>query len=190
MLWSRAAILCVGLVALEAFLVKDYRPHYFAPAAPLLLALQMDTLRLLWSARRTAAGQRYVTVAAALVLVCGVTAGCLVTIGARLVQRPVDVRRDAINIAVPSHDWSYRRQAVLDWLRLQEDFHLVFVRYGENHNVSFEWVFNESDIVGSQVVWARDLGDAANRALAGRLKNRRTWLIRSDENRWLEPYLR
>ncbi|MGA2183466.1 MAG: hypothetical protein ABSH47_10585 [Bryobacteraceae bacterium] len=59
--------------------------------------------------------------------------------------------------------------------------HLVFVRYGPEHNVHDEWVYNGADIDASKVVWANDLGDERNRELIRYFAGRRVWLVQPDE---------
>jgi len=43
--------------------------------------------------------------------------------------------------------------------------HLVFARYSKDHNVHDEWVYNDADIEGSRIVWARELDAAQNQKL-------------------------
>lgn len=67
--------------------------------------------------------------------------------------------------------------------------HLVLVRYNESHIVHEEWVYNDADIDGSPVVWARDMGDAQNGDLLRYFAGRRIWLFEPDRaDRRLQPY--
>jgi hypothetical protein len=55
------------------------------------------------------------------------------------------------------------------------------VRYAPDHNVQEEWVYNRADIDGSAIVWARDMGDAANRELLDYYHaSRKIWLLEAD----------
>lgn len=60
--------------------------------------------------------------------------------------------------------------------------HLVIVRYGLKHDVGFEWVYNDADIDGSKTVWARDMGDAANKELLSYYPKRDVWVAEPDAN--------
>jgi hypothetical protein len=57
---------------------------------------------------------------------------------------------------------------------------LVLVRYAPDHNVMEEWVYNHADVDGSAIVWARDMGDAANRELLDYFRGRQVWLVEAD----------
>ncbi len=57
---------------------------------------------------------------------------------------------------------------------------LVFVRYWPQHIFQDEWVYNEADIDASRIVWARDLGAAANEKLLLRYPDRAVWLLEPD----------
>ena len=65
---------------------------------------------------------------------------------------------------------------------------LVFVRYGPNHSVHDEWVYNRADIVTAKIVWANDLGDERNRELITYLGDRQVWLAQPDQHSSLTPY--
>ncbi len=58
---------------------------------------------------------------------------------------------------------------------------LVIVRYGTHHDVDWEWVWNAADIDDSKVVWARDMGEAANQELLEYFKDRRVWRLNGDD---------
>lgn len=67
---------------------------------------------------------------------------------------------------------------------------LVIVRYGSEHDLILnEWVFNNADIDGSKVIWARDMG-AQNSELVHFFSNRRAWLVEADlKPPRLSPYV-
>jgi len=57
---------------------------------------------------------------------------------------------------------------------------LVLVRYGREHNLDWDWVYNASDIDHSKVVWARDMGEKDNEELLRYFRNRQIWLLEAD----------
>jgi len=55
--------------------------------------------------------------------------------------------------------------------------HLVLVRYAENHNLDREWVFNDADIDGSKIVWAREMSAEQNARLLAYYADRQVWIV-------------
>ena len=67
--------------------------------------------------------------------------------------------------------------------------HLVMVRYGADHNVHDDWVFNGAQIDSAKVVWAREISAEQNARLFDYFQNRKVWLVTPDsDNTYLEPY--
>jgi hypothetical protein len=58
--------------------------------------------------------------------------------------------------------------------------HVVLVRYGPDHSVHEEWVFNAADIDASKVIWARDLPGEINDQLFRYYPDRTIWLATPD----------
>lgn len=53
--------------------------------------------------------------------------------------------------------------------------HLVILSYGEDYPVGSEWVYNQADIDGSAIVWARDMGQSKNTKLIEYFADRKIW---------------
>jgi len=58
--------------------------------------------------------------------------------------------------------------------------HLIVVQYGAAHDPGKEWVYNDADIDGSPVVWARGMSAAENRQLQNYFKDRKAWVLEAD----------
>ena len=66
---------------------------------------------------------------------------------------------------------------------------MVIVRYGPDHNVDRDWIYNAPDINRSRIVWARDMGKEQNIELLRYFHDRHIWLMSGDESPpLLEPY--
>ncbi len=86
-------------------------------------------------------------------------------------------------------NWQVARARILEMLESDERYHLVLVRYRPGHDVHREWVFNEADINGAKVIWAREMEPERNRELVDYFTYRRIWLLEADANPpRLQPY--
>src|SRR5262249_45174287 len=74
----------------------------------------------------------------------------------------------------------HARADLLRSLQSSGERHLILVRYSENHIPDDEWVYNDADIDNARVVWARDMGTAANRELVRYFGGRQVWILEPD----------
>lgn len=75
-----------------------------------------------------------------------------------------------------------QRQADEDYLDEKGGQHVVLVKYGPQHPVRNEWVYNLADIGQQSVIWAVDKGAIQNQALFRYYPTRTFWQVRPDEN--------
>jgi len=54
------------------------------------------------------------------------------------------------------------------------------VRYGRDHNVDMEYVYNRAAIDSAKAVWARDMGEKDNAELLRYFPTRKSWLLEAD----------
>lgn len=81
------------------------------------------------------------------------------------------------------------RAAIQKTLESKPGKHLIIVRYGDDHNIHDEWVYNGAEIDGAKVLWARELTAEQNQKLFEYFKDRQVWLVTPDtDNTYLEPY--
>lgn len=161
-------LLVSGLV-LAAILLQGTaaHPHYAAPVAPLIFGLLVLGYRRLavWRWQGRPSGRFLVFWLPAIY-----AAGTLAALAGEWSRQPYP----------PGHAWSLQRARVLRELEAREGRHLIFVRYAPRHLSHFEWVYNRADIDGAKVVWAHDLGAAANRSLIDYFSERQVWVLEAD----------
>src|SRR5579883_265827 len=69
------------------------------------------------------------------------------------------------------------REQLKDTLEATPGKHVVLVRYGPDHSVHEEWVFNGADVDTSKIIWARDLPGPVNDRLLAYYPDRTIWLV-------------
>jgi len=156
------------------FIVIWSLPHYAAPVISVMYALLVQSLRhmrtLRFSGRMVGVGLSRATVFFLLVT----TSICV---------------NDRVR--PPMWDWNgdmgiAARAKIEKELDEMPGKQLAIVRYGRDHNVHEEWVYNKADIDGSKVVWARELDPEQDRKLVEYFRDRKVWII-SPENFPVEP---
>jgi hypothetical protein len=172
----------IGL-AVEVF----FLPHYAAPLTAVILAVIVQSLRLLWVWRwcGAPAGRflvRALPVLSAAVLVLRLAAPAL---GLPLTEPTVWWLR------LSPSDRALDRAHVLAALERRPGRHLVVVRYGPAHDplTRPEWVYNHADLDHAKVIWAREIDPARTMQLAAHYSDRQLWLVEPDRDpRRVRPY--
>ena len=143
-------------------------PHYIAPVAPLVFVVVVEGLRNLRVAARHFTWNRLpvrLLVGVQVVLcVCAIAAWA----------------------ADGDRGWNARRQAIQQSLEHQPGRHLVLVEYSPEHPPHEEWVWNEADIDGAKVVWARAMSPPQQAELMEYFRDREVWHLAADSP---EPHL-
>jgi hypothetical protein len=141
-------------------------PHYIAPAAAILFAVLVQSIRHLRTIRIF-----HRPVGAALSR--AIFLALVVDVSLLVSQRLGD-----------SQGWGGSglsdRADLLQELESTPGKHVVLVRYGRDHSVHEEWVFNAADIDASKVIWARDLPGERNDQLLRYYPDRTIWLAMPD----------
>jgi hypothetical protein len=79
------------------------------------------------------------------------------------------------------YNWRFDRALLEDRLEHMPGLQLVMVRYGADHFIEQEWVYNRADIDHSKVVWAREMPNAADNVdLNAYFHDRMCWILEPD----------
>jgi hypothetical protein len=164
-----AAGVSLGLLLVELF--TNTWPHYLAPATCLVFVVMIACLRTLHeTSTRHLEGRRMV----------------LLIVVFFALSLPVRVLTLAAHEARSLASFARQREDVVETLLRHPGRDLVIVHYGQDHNVHEEWVFNEADIDGAEIVWARDMG-GRNGEIIAYFPQRRVWHLRVDREPRLQP---
>ncbi len=136
--------------------------HYLAPATALIYAVVVGCCRRLrqWQPGKQPAGLALVRILPGI---------CILLFLAQLSGKAVQPARD-----LP-------RTRVEHFLEKQPGGQVALVRYEAGHELRDEWVYNAADIDSARIVWARDMGAAANQELIEYYKGRTVWLVEPDQ---------
>jgi hypothetical protein len=171
----RLLVLILPVVALGIFVVIWSNAHYAAPLVCVIFALIVQSIRHL---RTMLPGKRPIGKALSWAIVILL----IVDTATAVSHRECD----------PIY-WTCQgdpsRAQIQKTLEHTPGKHLVVVRYGDEHNIHDEWVYNGADIDGSKVLWARELTPEQNAKLFAYFKDRQIWLVTPDtDNTSPEPY--
>ena len=150
-------------------------PHYAAATTCVIFLLLVQAIRHLRTIRLSG---RPIGVALSCAAVCLLA---------------VEVGFQAANHSCDLLDWTCQgdpsRAAIQEKLSHTPGKHLILVRYGEDHNIHDEWVYNGAEIDSAKVLWARELDPEQNAKLLSYFKDRHVWLVEPDkDNTELIPY--
>lgn len=156
--------ICAAMIV--GFSVQTWTlPHYFSPATGALYILFVQGLRHL----NVRGGIAREAVHAVPVITCAML---LVRVVAAATHTPIES---------PWPRGNLERAAVVRELQRMPGGQLVIVHYGPDHDLHREWVWNDASIDQAKIVWARDMGDAGNRALLDYFKHRQIWRLNADD---------
>ena len=169
--WMLFGLLTCGILIAGLLAESFVSTHYAAPITCLIFVFVLQAMRL-WRWRDRVTGR---------FLVCLITFFCLYSLVHSVYAEIKNGR---------SHDWRQDRARIIQRLEQQEGKHLVIVRYGPEHRVAHEYVYNEADVDNAKVVWAHDMGRGQNRELVKYFDDRQLWLLEPDRDfiPRLKPY--
>jgi hypothetical protein len=171
----RLPVIALLLVAAATFAVVWSNAHYAAPAACIVILLYLQSLRHLrlmqWKNWRWGAA---VASASLLLLLADTTAA--------VIRKECDTFYWTCNGDIS-------RLTIQRKLESLPGKHLVMVRYGDDHNIHDDWVYNGAEIDSAKVVWAREIDGEQDGKLFAYFQDRKVWLVTPDtDNTYLEPY--
>jgi len=173
----RVAIVA-GIVFSLGWLVETWTfPHYVAPATGLAYLVLIQCARHLALCRLNGAGAGRLLVRSVPIVCVGMI---ILRVAGIAVHAPIEPRWPVGNLD---------RVGIIDRLHSIPGEHLVIVRYGPDHNVDRDWIYNAPDIDRARIVWARDMGEKQNEELLQYFRGRHVWLMLGDHSPpRLEPY--
>jgi hypothetical protein len=173
-------------------------PTYTAPAACLVYLVVTQGFRRisLWRWRQRSLGRWFTT---------AWLTGCLLVPSLCLFNRFSDRIQEWGSSRLPAavmdelrtvlfhratRKWAEGRAALIRSVQESGGRYLVIVRYGRGHSVMDEFVYNDADIDGSPVVWAREMDQEGRARLLSYFTDRTVLLLESDEHRGQTSLLR
>lgn len=170
----RILIFFLATLVVIALVLKYFHVHYMAPFLGIVYALALQGMRHLnvWRWRGQPKGRALARLVVAFTVVIVVGHIAIASLG---------YRHFGLDVIGSDGSWSYERARIIRELQRGEDLHLIIVRYGPEHIVHNEWVYNDADIDRSEVVWAREMDEEHNRELIRYFDDRRVWLLEAEK---------
>ncbi len=171
----RLPMITLTLVAIATYSIVWSNAHYAAPVTCIVILLYLQSLRhlrpLQWKNWRWGAA----FARASVLLLLAETTGAV-------------IRKQCDTYYWTCHG-DVSRLKILRKLESLSGKHLVMVRYGDDHNIHDDWVFNGAQIDTAKVIWAREIGPEQDGKLFTYFQDRKVWLVTPDtDNTYLEPY--
>jgi hypothetical protein len=175
----RFLVVCVVILTIGITLEAGVRPYYLAPFTAAIYAVFLQTMRHLrvWRPGRQPIGMTMLRL---------LITTCVVLAGVDLWAKPLHLRMPI----APGATWSCEcdntpqpgsdRAAMQSKLEKLAGKQLALVRYADDHDPSYEWVYNSADIDNSKVIWAREMDARSNEELIHYYKDRQVWLVEPD----------
>lgn len=182
---TRFLILCLAVLAAGMILEVYLLPHYLAPFTAAMYAVGLQATRHLrvWRPEGRPAGMGMVRL---------MVTACVLLAAIRLCPAPLHIRtgnaRTQLLTWYGARNLGASRARVKAQLERLPGEQLAIVRFSDGYNPTREWVSNAADIDNSKVIWARDMGAAANRELIEYYKGRHVWLIQPGTPASVTPY--
>jgi hypothetical protein len=164
---ERIAVLLLAGGLLSFLPVLGFQYHYAAAIMPLIYLRFLQTVDRL---RNWRPGSRSWGLALAVLLIALI---------------PVQFGRDVWKLFADGEYASPMAQPYHNMLRQLEALpgrQLVLVRYGPNHDVFQEWVYNRADIDSAPIVWAREMTPSEDARLIRYFHGRNVWLLEPDQS--------
>jgi hypothetical protein len=173
---ARSVLILLGIFYAGAAIETRLIPHYLAPATALGYVLAACTLRAVRNEWIAGYRERVFVVWGFIAVFVLTTALALSTPENRFLFE---------------HDYhiAAKRAGVTEKLQHEPGEHLVLVRYGSRHDLFEEFVYNQSDIDKSSIVWARSLGVEKDEALIHYYRGRHVWVVEEDGGMKLTRYV-
>jgi hypothetical protein len=175
-------LIALALSIIQVFFIT----HYLAPFSAAFYAVGLQCGRHF---RQWKLGSSPIGLALVRFMIAGTLLIACVRPFARMLQLRLPDRGDVAWVWLGIDNFGldrFRVQRTLEQLPGQQ---LAVVRYSPSHSPDEEWVYNEADIDGSRVIWARELDANSNRDLFEYYKKRHVWLVEPDRQpTCLAPY--
>ena len=169
----RLLIIGAACAAVAAGFEGAAMAHYISPATGAIVAILIECLRRLrgWTYRGRRMGL------------------FLARLAPLMMVAVLGLRIAAENLGLPYtqhlnyQSWccqvkgNYAKVRAIAYLNSQHGKHLVIVTPKDDPNNLLQWIYNDADIDGSRIVWARDMGADENAKLKEFFRGRTVWRL-------------